>query len=377
MTSSHESTRGPRQLADTLVASAGRVALALAVAATLLVQAPAANVAAAQPKCTNAHGQALIDAGDYGKAIQAFTCVIDAQPTQVEGYRGRIEAEILLGRYSDGVTDYQRVMAFVVPVDPGAEATILNGYAARLASNPADVRALTGMSFAQWWFFHYSQAIQVTDQLLAVKPNDPFGTLFSGSSRLLKGVTKAKGVADLEQAIALAPTNPSVRVIVADAYTYGLPDPDRAFAEASLALDWGLDTPRVHAILATSYEAFGDVEAAAFHIHRSISLVTTEVVPTAPLADGATMSLDFVPGRVYAIPVAVTEGETVSITTSSPEIWDSIAVLLAPDGTPVVGSDDTNAYMAAFDWVAAETATYTLLVTSFEAVFTGTLMLER
>jgi tetratricopeptide (TPR) repeat protein len=367
-------TGGPRRPANKLVA---RLALALTLSVSLLLPAAVAPVAAVQPNCTVPAGQALIEAGQYTKAIQAFSCVIDAQPTQVEGYRGRIEAEILLGRYSDGVTDYQRVMAFVVPVDPGAEATILNGYAARLASNPTDVRALTGMSFAQWWFFHYAQAIQVTDQLLAVKPNDPFGTLFSGSSRLLKGVTKAKGVADLEQAIALAPTNPNVRVIVADAYTYGLPDPERAFAEASLALDWGLDTPRVHAILAASYEAFGDVEAAAFHIHRSISLVTTEVIPTAPLGDGATMSLDLVPGRVYAIPVSVTQGETISITTSSPTIWDSIAVILAPDGTPLVGSDDTDLYMAAFNWTPPASTTYTMLVTSFEAVSTGTLVVTR
>jgi tetratricopeptide (TPR) repeat protein len=353
------------------------MALALAAAATLFVQAPVTHVAASQSNCTVEQGQALIDTAKYDKAIQAFTCVVDAGPSEVEGYRGRIEAEILLGRYSDAVIDYQRVMAFVVPVDPGAEAKVIDGYAARLASNPTDVRALTGMSFAQWWFFHYAEAIQVTDRLLSIRPNDPFGTLFRGSARLLKGVTKAKGVVDLDRAIALAPTSPDVRVIVADAYTYGLPDPERAFAEASLALEWGLDTPRVHAILATSYTAFGDVEAAALHIHRSIELVTTEVVPTAPLAVGASMSLGLVPGRVYAMPIAATQGETISIETSSPTIWDSIAVLLTPDGTPVVGSDDTNAYMAAFDWVATDSTTYTLLVTSFEAVFTGTLVVTR
>jgi tetratricopeptide (TPR) repeat protein len=374
---SHRPARGKRQLADVLVARFTRMALALAAAATLFVQAPVTHVAASQSNCTVEQGQALIDTAKYDKAIQAFTCVVDAGPSEVEGYRGRIEAEILLGRYSDAVIDYQRVMAFVVPVDPGAEAKVIDGYAARLASNPTDVRALTGMSFAQWWFFHYAEAIQVTDRLLSIRPNDPFGTLFRGSARLLKGVTKAKGVVDLDRAIALAPTSPDVRVIVADAYTYGLPDPERAFAEASLALEWGLDTPRVHAILATSYTAFGDVEAAALHIHRSIELVTTEVVPTAPLAVGASMSLGLVPGRVYAMPIAATQGETISIETSSPTIWDSIAVLLTPDGTPVVGSDDTNAYMAAFDWVATDSTTYTLLVTSFEAVFTGTLVVTR
>src|SRR5262245_27893169 len=362
-----------------IVTAALRRLSILALAGALVVPLAVAPVAAASPTCTVPGGQAFIESGQYTKAIQAFSCVIGANPTAVDGYRGRIEAEILLGRYSDGVSDYQRVMAFVVPVDPGAESTIIAGYAARLATNPTDVRALTGMTFAKWWFYHYVDAAQVADSLLSIKPNDPFATLFRGSSRALKGNAKAKAIADFERAIALDPANPNVRVIVADGYTYGpgLQDPQRAFDEASLALDGGLDTPRVHAILATSYTAFGEVEAAAYHIHRSIELVTVEVAPTAPLAQGASLSLDLVPGRVYAIPVPATQGETVSIDTSSPTIWDSIAVLLAPDGTPVVGSDDTNAYMAAFDWVAAESTTYTMLVTSFEAVSTGTLIVSR
>ena len=375
MTRSHEPRKSPRRSAALVRVT--RVAFAVVVAAALFVQAPMARVAASQPNCTAEQGQTFIDTGKYDKAIQEFTCLVDAHPTEVEGYRGRIEAEILLGRYSDAVSDYQRVMAFVVPVQSDAEATIVDDYAIRLAADPGDVRALTGATFAQWWFFHYAEAIQLANELLLVSPNDSFGTLFRGSSRLLRGVTKAKGVADLDRAIELAPTSPDVRVIVADAYTYGLADPERAFAEASLALDWGLDTPRVHAILATSYEAFGDVDAAAFHIHRSISLVTTELVPTAPLPAGSSVSLDLVPGRVYAIPVAATEGETISIATGSDDFWDSIAVLLDPDGMPVVGSDDTDAYMAAFDWVAPETTTYTLLVTSFESVSTGVLVVDR
>jgi tetratricopeptide (TPR) repeat protein len=342
------------------------------------VPGSAAHVAAAGPKCTAEQGQAFINSGQYDKAIQAFDCVIDAGPTDVEGYRGRIEAEALLGRYSDVVRDYQRVMAYVVPVHADAEVTIADGYAARLAINPIDVRALTGLTISRWWFFHYIEAIQVADQLLAVSPDNVAGTMFRGSARLLHhGSSKAKGTADVERAIQLAPTNPHVRFLVADAYTYGLPDPQRAFDEASLALDGGLDTPRIHAILATSYAAFGDLEAAAEHIDRSISLVTQTLVPTVPLAVGDSMSLQLVPGRVFAIPIAATAGQTISIATSSPDFWDSIAVLLSPDGTPVVGSDDTNAYFAAFDWVAPESTTYTLKVTSFEAVSTGALFVER
>jgi len=65
-----------------------------------------------------------------------------------------------------------------------------------------------------------------------------------------RGTSRAEGAADLDRAIALAPESPGVRFIVADAYTYGnVPDPQRAFAEASFELAGGLNTPRVRAIL--------------------------------------------------------------------------------------------------------------------------------
>ena len=89
------------------------------------------------------------------------------------------------------------------------------------------------------------------------------------------------------------------------------------------------------------------------------------------------MTLDLVPGRTYEIPIAVNAGETISIATSSHDYWDTIVVLLAPDGTPVIGSDDDNAYFAAFDWVAAETGTYLLQVTFFESVNQGELVVTR
>jgi tetratricopeptide (TPR) repeat protein len=354
----------------------GRLAVVLALLA-LAAGALAGPAAASSPNCTAEQGQALIDEGRYEQAVHKFTCVIDAQPAEPEGYGGRIEAEVLLGRYSDAVSDFQRINAFVVPVHPDAAQTILDGYAARLASNPDDVRALTGASFTHWWNYDYASAIHVLNRLHELRPDDLYSNLFQGSSRLLRGVTRARGVADLERALELAPESPDVRFIVADAYTYGLPDHERAFAEATLALDWGLDTPRVHAILATAYTAFGDVEAAAAHIQTSIDLVTTELVTTTALATGETRSLDLAPGRTYAIPIAAVAGETISIATTSDDMWDSIAVLLAPDGSPVVGSDDDNAYFAAFDWVAEETGTYMLHVTSFEAVSTGELVVTR
>lgn len=328
-------------------------------------------------RCTIENGQRLIDEGRYEQAIREFSCVIESDPTAVEGYRGRIEAVLLLGRYSDALSDYGRVTALVLPVHPDARESVYAGYAARLAAAPDDVTALMGASFARWANYEYTHAIHILNHLLEVQPNGVYGNLFRGSSRLLKGVTTDKGVVDIERALALAPQSADVRFIVADAYTYGLIDRQRAFEEATRALEWGLDTPRVHAILATSYLAFGDELAAAFHVQKHFDFVITELLPTSPLVAGMSLSLNLVPGRAYQIPVPAVAGETISITTSSHDYWDSIALLLAPDGTPVTASDDANAYFAAFDWTAQLTGTYRLQVTFFESVNTGALIVKR
>jgi hypothetical protein len=295
----------------------------------------------------------------------------------VEGYRGRIEAQLLLRLYADAVRDYARITAYVLPVHPDAKETVLAGYAARLSVTPNSISALTGASATRWWYFDYAQAIQLLNRLLNLLPDDRFGNTFRGSSHLLSGAHVSEGIADLERATLLDPANPHLRFILSDAYTYGLPDPNRAFAEATLALNWGLDTPRIRAILGTAYQSFGNQLAAAAQIKIHFDQVTTQTLGTPPLTPGLSLTLPLVPGRTYEIPVAATAGQTLSIATSSRDFWDTILVLLAPDGTPVVESDDYVKYFAGLDWIVPASGTYRLLVTSFESVNTGNLVVSR
>src|SRR5262245_21028387 len=147
--------------------------LVVALAAAALLMTAAAQARSAAPKsstsCTPAQGQFYIDTGRLKDAIKEFTCVIAAQPTGVEGYRGRIEAELLLGGFSGAAADHARITAKVLPVHPDAHDTILAGYTARLKADPDNVPALTGASFANWWFFDYTSALHLLNRLADVK----------------------------------------------------------------------------------------------------------------------------------------------------------------------------------------------------------------
>ena len=109
--------------------------------------APAAHATAAA-KCTEPHGQAYIDSGRYRQAVSEFTCLIDAEPTEVAGYRGRIEADLLLGRYSDALRDYARITARWCPCTrmhrkPSSQATTPGSRPIRRASPRSRAGALS------------------------------------------------------------------------------------------------------------------------------------------------------------------------------------------------------------------------------------------
>ena len=299
--------------------------------------------------------------------------------TQLEDDVRGAEADLLRGRFANAFATYQQgIVAFVVPVMHDAAATIDASYADRLARDGNSLAALTGASFARWVFSDYSGAAELLDVLLTIEPDDVYGTLFRGSCRALQGSDVAAGLRDLDRAVELEPESPDVRFVVADAYTYGAGhDPKRAFSEATLALEGGLDTPRVHAILAAAQLSFGNHAAAGRHFARHLALVRTELRTTWPLERGGSLALDLVPGRVHDVPLPSMAGATIAVDTTSDDITDSIAVLFDPDGVPVTGGDDEVGSFAAVAWEAAMTGVYRLRVASFEAVETGSLRVSR
>lgn len=324
-------------------------------------------------------GQAFIDQGQYNLAVDCFTEFIDVNPTSPEGDRGRIEALLMQRRYSDAMLDVSRFNALVVPADPDAADWILEHYEARIAADSNDTVALTGGSFAYWWNFDYATALLHLQTLDNIAADDPYAVLFRGSARLLSGVEQAEGEQDFAYALLLDTFNPHARFIVADGYTYGLPEPNRAFIEAALARLGGLETPRVNAIFAACFEAWGNMPVSAYYLRRHIDQVTSNLVVQAPLGNNKTRDVQFTPGMTVEIPVTIQAGKKFRVETSSPsdEVYDTVAVLLTSSGIPLTGSDDTDEYFAAFQWTAPVSATYKLRVTTFEAVSTGLVRIRR
>lgn len=324
-------------------------------------------------------GQAFIDQGQYNLAVDCFTEFIAENPTSPEGYRGRIEALLMQRRYSDAMLDVSRFNALVIPADPDAAGWILEHYETRIAADPNDTVALTGGSFAYWWNFDYATALLHLETLDNIASDDPYAVLFQGSARLLSGVEQAEGEQDFAYALLLDTFNPHARFIVADGYTYGLPKPNRAFIEAALARLGGLDTPRVNAIFAACFEAWGNMPVSSYYLRRHFDQVTSNLVVQAPLGNNKTRDVQFTPGMTVEIPVTIQAGKIFRVETSSPsgEVYDTVAVLLTTSGIPLTGSDDTDEYFAAFQWTAPVTATYKLRVTTFEAVSTGLVRIRR
>ena len=355
--------------ADLLTLCAG------AVACTMLLGCDVGPVLPSPPEEDTGllgEGQLKIDEGDYEGAIDSFTQAMEADPSQIDAYRGRAEAKLLLGQYASAYNDlFALAIGTVQPENvDDMIAAVHESYAVRLEADPENVPALTGAAFAGWSFWGYSDALEPLDKLLEMDPDNVYANLFRGSNRLFAGVDVEDGVADMERALELSPDSPDVRFVLADAYTY---------AEAQLALSWGLDTPRIHAILASSLAEAGEQDSAAYHLDQHITQVTREYVSTEPLEKGSSMTLDLLPWQTFRIPVEVAEDQRILLGTgsTSPQVWDSILVLLGPDGTPVIGNDDFDGFFAGLDWVATESGTYTVRITSFEAINKGPLTVTR
>lgn len=308
---------------------------------------------------------------------EAIPCLTEAGDLDVGAYRGRIEAALMAGRYANALSAYTQMQKVVIPTIPDAFDQILAAYEAQVSANPDDLIALIGQSFAQWWVSDYEAAVVTTGRLLEQIPDNVYATLFRGSSRLFAGDV-ADGEADIARALELAPDSADVHFIAADAYTYALGDLTRALEQATAARDLGLNTPRVNAILATAYMDQGDEALATQYFAEHLAGATSEYVETEPLAAGSPVTLAFVPGRTFRVPIEAEAGETLTLLAASEtDGVDTLAVLLGPDGALVTSNDDHTDLNAGIVQLVDVAGHYTLIIGTFEGAGTGEVVVSR
>ena len=139
-------------------------------------------------------------------------------------------------------------------------------------------------ALAGWCFFDYPAAIHLLNDPLAVSPNNGCGNPFRRSESSAQGYIPYRRAEDFDPAIALAPESRGVRVIVADAYTYGnVPGPQPAFAESILRVRRSSKHATCSRHFASAYLPLGNQLAAAAELRTDIELVTTQLAQAAPL----------------------------------------------------------------------------------------------
>jgi tetratricopeptide (TPR) repeat protein len=338
---------------------------------------PPAEEAACDPEANHlAAGDAQLEDEEYGRAITAFTCAIEEDPLNVAAYRKRIEASLLSGGYSNALRDYTNINTRVAPNVPDAVDQILAHYQVALAGSPDNIALLTGHSFAQWQAYNMDATLADTAHILEIEPDNLYALTFHGSASFFNGDAET-GQRDFARALELAPESADLHFILADGYLYGLGDLEHALEAATTAKELGLDTARVNAIIATVYFNQGDVAAAVPYFAQHIENATQETIAGDSLQAGNSITIHITPGQTYRFPVEVSAGETLAVTTTSPDEVDTIMVLRAADSSLVIGNDDAVDLNAGFEQEIADADTYTLLLSTFEGAGSGQIILSR
>lgn len=254
----------------------------------------------------------------------------------------------------------------------------------------------------------YDRAVLNLSLFILLNPTNSQGYYLRGVSYLGRGDGDA-AVADLNAAIQYAPEDVFTAAYRADLFTtraniyLSLEDTDTALDDLTLAIEVDPTTDRYlsragfHARLEDLDSALEDVDsaiglgdtaelprlylirasvnflredgsAAAADYYNFVGVIGQETRQTDPLPENQPVSLPMTQGLVYRIPITAQTGESFSAIAAPAEDSqvDPLIVLLAPDGTPLVGIDDINQTdLSALieDYALPESGEYTLIVT--------------
>ena len=252
------------------------------------------------------------------------------------GLPRRIEAQLLLGQYSNSFRTYARVTAVVTPVHPDAQSIILAGYAARLETAPNDIASAHGRELCSLGVLRLPGSHHCLDHLLDVEPTIHYGLPVS---RLEPAAQRPRGERRRCRSRLRSRSRPKVPTCDT---SWPTPTPTACSIRSVLS-----PKPRSRSKPGSTRPAFTRFSAAPiprFETWRPQRPTSTDTSGSSPRSccrqphfPRASVDLDLPPGQTYDLPLVVSAGEKVSIVTSSHDYWDTILILLGLDGSPAYG----------------------------------------
>ncbi|MBL8152674.1 MAG: hypothetical protein JNM70_00705 [Anaerolineae bacterium] len=319
----------------------------------------------------------LMQAEDFTAALAAYQCAIQIKPDEFIAYQSGVEAALRAGDFMA-----MAEINFLMLHRFGGKAfeNVLTHYDQVLKANPDDAWANVYSAYYLMQAGMFRQALTNVDHAIALG-------LDNASVRIIRwGVNywmqkPDDAAADYEKAAAFDPKNPGIVFNMAMSSFFG-----QELTNANSYLDetaqLGATSPLVTLFMGDVDAAAGDAALAAQHYLDYMALVAPTVVPAGTLVLNERLTVPVHPGETYHFSVDLKVGEVWKVNTSvgfKAPWMDPVLVLLAPDGTPLIGNNDDlpgePAGNAALTYTPEVTGTYTLVMTTYAGIGEGTVKL--
>ncbi|MDX1994655.1 MAG: tetratricopeptide repeat protein [bacterium] len=346
------------------------------------------------PRPYNGRGAAYALLGEYTLAVGDFDRLLELNPDFPEGHYRRGLAYLSLGDYADAVNDFDQAIALLPEY---GDAYAARGDAHHALGNFEDalddygefVRLGGELDPVQQERIEVMEmALTATAQPAPTGTRRPSSTPRATATHVATATRAATATQVAASSARITPTADSEAAQTAlDRGSALLADGDCAAAMEEFTEAVRLDPNQLYAWISRAYcrSILGEDQPAAEDALRFVELQEQEVIEGDALETDEIVTLEMVYGRVYRLPLELREGETITLSAvPEPDGVDTLIVLLAPDGTPLIHNDDydlSNTVLESriVNFPVPESGTYTLIVTHAGGNNTGAVgvVLER
>ncbi|MCC6613807.1 MAG: tetratricopeptide repeat protein [Anaerolineae bacterium] len=361
----------------------------------------------------NMLGNVRREQGDLEAAIDQYTQAIEVQDDLAIAYNNRGWAYFNLGEYEEALADYDAALAHDSNLGYAYNNRgLIHQYRGELGEAASDFEhAITlGAEPTPWAQYNLSLVRLVEgrqgNSLTPAMPSESTSTTTTNDTRLASLLSRGETAhADgdwratidvMSDAIAINDRADRAFYLRGRAYI-ALDNPDAAFADFDRLVELRPQFAYAYWERAVAYAELGNFDAAVadadfaarmipghvnnFIVRGTIASLTgdtakageeflgtmlcleRERIESEAIEIDTTIGIDMTQGRIYAIPFEGEEGQTIDIVVTSATA-DPVISLLAPDGSPINGDDDSGFMLGSLieDFTLDADGTYTLMV---------------